>query len=112
MTLHELKIASAYYDAVLRDYKTFEVRRDDRDFKVGDTLILIEVEDVAHLVDGVPTIVAEPTGRKRISAEVQYILRHEDFPVGICKGYCILGLRNVHEMWEDVYVPVREEVEQ
>ena len=40
MAEHELKIAPAYYDAIKRGDKTFEVRRDDRGFQKGDVLKL------------------------------------------------------------------------
>jgi hypothetical protein len=37
---HELKTWPAYYDAVARGDKPFEIRRDDRGYRVGDTLHL------------------------------------------------------------------------
>ena len=40
MTLHELKLESTYYDAVVMGYKTFEIRRYNKDYKVGDVLKL------------------------------------------------------------------------
>jgi hypothetical protein len=42
MTLHELKIHPAYFEAVLLEEKTFEVREDDRGFETGDELRLRE----------------------------------------------------------------------
>jgi len=38
MTEHVLKLNQRYFDAVKNGIKTFEVRKDDRDFKLGDTL--------------------------------------------------------------------------
>lgn len=83
--IHNLKISSQYYDAVERGYKPFEIRKDDRGYRVGDVLIMKEVT-------------AAPS-REPIEAEIQYILRYEDFPDGLKEGYCILGLRNVHKIW-------------
>jgi len=37
---HDLKIAPTYYDAVLAGKKKFEIRNNDRDFKVGDIVNL------------------------------------------------------------------------
>nr|WP_053434841.1 DUF3850 domain-containing protein [Sporosarcina globispora] len=39
---HELKILPEYYNEVYRGVKTFEIRKNDRDFKVGDTLVIKE----------------------------------------------------------------------
>lgn len=37
---HHLKCLSVYYDAVVAGEKTFEIRKDDRGYQKGDTLIL------------------------------------------------------------------------
>lgn len=41
---HDLKCWPKYYEYVASGDKTFEVRRNDRDFRVGDTLLLREYE--------------------------------------------------------------------
>ncbi len=41
--LHELKCDTKYFDAVKNGIKTFEARVDDRNFQVGDTLVLREL---------------------------------------------------------------------
>lgn len=38
--IHELKILPEYFEAVTSGRKQFEIRKNDRDFKVGDQLIL------------------------------------------------------------------------
>lgn len=42
--IHELKIQSEFYDAVVQGYKNFEIRKNDRDFRVGDHVVLREFE--------------------------------------------------------------------
>ena len=39
---HELKIEPAYFRSVLSGDKTFEIRRNDRGFKLGDIILLRE----------------------------------------------------------------------
>lgn len=40
--LHELKVEPPFFDRLLDGTKTFEVRKDDRGFQSGDTLVLKE----------------------------------------------------------------------
>lgn len=50
--IHVLKCWPAYFDAIRRGEKTFEVRRDDRGFQKGDTVILHRTyEDNQHIVE-------------------------------------------------------------
>jgi ASC-1-like (ASCH) protein len=42
MNKHKLKILPEYFDAVCSGKKSFEIRKNDRDFCVGDMLLLCE----------------------------------------------------------------------
>ena len=42
MACHDLKILPQFYEAVISGRKKFELRKNDRDFKVGDTIKLRE----------------------------------------------------------------------
>lgn len=39
MTTHRLKVLIKYADAIMNGTKTFEVRKNDRNFKVGDKIV-------------------------------------------------------------------------
>ena len=45
MSEHILKVIPPYFDALVDGSKTFEVRKNDRAFQCGDTLILWEYDD-------------------------------------------------------------------
>lgn len=59
--IHALKIQPKYFDAVRSEVKTFELRKNDRDFRVGDFLALNEWDDDHY------------TGRTELR-EVRYML--------------------------------------
>ena len=75
--VHEVKLAAMYYDDVKDGKKTFELRKNDRNYKEGDKLHMLEFKDGRH------------TGRT-ISADIVYLL--EEY-TGLTEGYCILGIR-------------------
>ena len=79
MATHELKTWSEYYTNILLGEKTFEVRKNDRDFQKGDILILKEWNNEIN----------EYTG-KSIVRTVGYILHGGQF--GIEDGYCVMQL--------------------
>ena len=74
---HYLKTVNPYFQDVADDKKTFEVRFNDRDFKVGDIL---------HLQEFAPP--ETYTGRE-IRAEIVYML---DDPQYCKEGYAVLGI--------------------
>lgn len=79
MTVHMLKTWPIHFEAVNSWKKNFEVRKNDRDFQVGDQLILQEFAPELGVYTG-----------RSIVANVQYILHGGQF--GIESGYCVLGL--------------------
>ena len=74
---HELKIVASDYEYVISGKKIFELRKNDRGYKQGDSLKMLEFKDGKH------------TGRM-IDADIIYML--EDY-TGLTEGYCILGIR-------------------
>lgn len=73
-TVHELKIEAEYFEAVELGWKTFEIRKNDRGFEVGDILILQEYENGQY------------TGEK-IEKEVTYMTTYNQEP-----GYVVMAI--------------------
>lgn len=82
MKTHDLKTWPSYFEAVRRGEKTFEVRKNDRDFARGDELILSEW-DPASL-----GCVGSFTGRE-LATIITYVLPGGQF--GIEAGHCVIG---------------------
>lgn len=78
LLIHTLKLADKFWDAVKNGPKTFEIRKDDRHFEVGDTILFKHVGGSGHWVMG--------------PYRVTYILRSADFPDGIRDGYVVMGI--------------------
>lgn len=73
---HHLKTETEYYQAVEQGLKKFELRKNDRNFQVGDYLFLQET------VNGIYT------GRQIGRLEIKYILYGGNY--GLDKDYCII----------------------
>lgn len=78
--IHELKIESKYLLAVEEGRKTFDIRKQDRDFKEGDYLHLKGVYNGKY------------TGSECVK-QISYIYSGND-EYGLKKGFAILGLKN------------------
>jgi len=92
---HKLKILPRYFKEVQEGNKTFEIRKNDRGFKVGDALILKEYKSelIMKSEDGEERWGNPHYTGKEISKEVSYIFEGVT-GYGLRKGYCILGLKN------------------
>lgn len=42
---HKLKIKQEYFEPVIQGKKRFEIRKNDRNFKVGDIVVLEEIDE-------------------------------------------------------------------
>lgn len=76
--LHKLKILPKWFEDVIAGRKQFEIRKNDRNFQVGDEMLLQEWEDGHY------------TGRE-ILKTIGYIYCG-DGAFGLSEGYCILGM--------------------
>ena len=77
-SVHEEKTAPSLFEAAMSGKKLFELRKNDRNYRVGDTLVQKEFKE------------NEYTGRELVQ-EITYLL--EDY-TGLEEGYCILGVEN------------------
>lgn len=75
--VHQIRLASNYFEDVAAGIKTFELRKNDRHYRKGDILELMEFTEGRN------------TGRL-IRAEVTYLL--EDY-TGLEDGYCIMAIK-------------------
>lgn len=78
--IHELMILKKDYDLMKKGIKTFSLRENDKNYKVGDIIILKEYIDAIGY-----------TGRKIIK-QISYIL--DGGNSGLNENYCILGFKN------------------
>ncbi|MBF0553671.1 MAG: DUF3850 domain-containing protein [Nitrospirae bacterium] len=92
MTTHELKCWPVFYQAILDKSKLFEIRKNDRDFHVGDLLLLKEYEPVSE----------QYTGRETIKA-ISYILSEHS---GLQYGYVIMALKDKVDVSFELFLEV------
>lgn len=84
--IHELKTDPLVFEAVYLGVKTFEIRRDDREFKIGDTLFLRETQYTgAQMATGKPLIYTHREAYRTVS----HILRGPLY--GLADGWAILS---------------------
>ena len=83
---HDLKILKRYFEPQLDGIKGFEIRKNDRDFRTGDTILLREIDSKGLCLD------YKETGRTLLLG-INYILSStHDAPFeGLEKGFCIMS---------------------
>ncbi len=95
MTIHYLKTVQPYYDSVVRGEKPFEVRKNDRNFQVGDIVCLKEYQ-------------TEPIQGKRWAKKPEYtgreiwkkIVYMTDYRQQV--GFVVFAIRNLNLAEEEV----------
>lgn len=81
---HALKTWPQYFKDIASGEKTFELRKDDRPFQVGDILLLQEWGGTES---------AGYTGKEETRI-ISYILRDAS-ALGLKKDYCIIGFKGI-----------------
>ena len=86
MKTHILKIRRDFLSPVEQNDKTFEIRKNDRNFQAGDRVLFQPVSDKGHIGEA-----------KKVFNDcyvITYVLNHLDFPEGIPEGYCVFAIAN------------------
>ena len=78
--VHELKTWPEFFKSVANGDKTFEIRRDDRDFRVGDLLLLREWDPVTSSYSG-----------RELHRQIKYMTERGN--PWVKEGFVVLGLR-------------------
>ncbi|MEG1863637.1 MAG: ASCH/PUA domain-containing protein [Oscillospiraceae bacterium] len=81
-TTHEVKILPKYFEQVQSGAKTFEYRKDDRGYKVGDIIKLREYQPESDTYTG-----------SSLEAEITYILKGGE--LNIPTGYAIMSINKI-----------------
>jgi len=104
MKTHTLKIKQEYFERIISGQKTFEIRKNDRDYQVGDAVVFTP-EGSRHDFSKGFDIDAEcliEIERIKIMEkhvfEIVYIFHGGEY--GLDNGYCVFGIRNIKE-WRD-----------
>ncbi|MEK8128390.1 ASCH/PUA domain-containing protein [Paenibacillus filicis] len=79
MKEHRLKTWPQYFRAVVDGSKPFEIRENDRDYQVGDKLILLEWDELFELYTGAS-----------IQAEITYLTAFAQRPNHVVMGIKLL----------------------
>jgi hypothetical protein len=106
---HELKTINPFFTDIMKKVKNFEIRKNDRDFKIGDILVLKEFIPCEEC-DGTGILIWDPYGYHEkddcrckttktplgtytgntVLKTISYILDEHD---GLEDGYIIMGLK-------------------
>lgn len=87
MTVHELKTWPQFFDDLLSGRKEFEVRQNDRPFRIDDVLRLREYDPISQTY----------TGREH-KVRIHYLTDLE--PVGV-PGFVAMGIHGLTKWSED-----------
>lgn len=80
MAEHAIKIKEVYFKAVLSGKKTFEIRKNDRNYQVGDIIHFVPVDDECGMI-----IPHDPNAYK-----ITYVFHGGEY--GLEEGYCVFGI--------------------
>jgi len=82
MSNHNIKCITPFFEDVLSGHKTFEIRKDDRNYKTGDHVRLEHYFPLSRLYNG-----------EHIEIIITYLIRGT---VCLKEGYCAFGFVKVN----------------
>lgn len=89
---HELKTHPAMFRAVRDGVKNFEVRKDDRAFQAGDTVVLNFYEPPPN-ASATPAPYDPSDNREPIAKTISFVLRGGQY--GVEAGHVVLALKDM-----------------
>lgn len=92
--IHELKIRPDFFKSVLSGVKPFEIRRNDRNFKVGDLVALNEFSDQSGY-----------TGESALF-EITYVMTNTEY---VKEGFAVLGIKRCYIERESFFTRLLKE---
>jgi hypothetical protein len=84
--IHELKIWPEHFDNVVKGIKTFEIRKNDRNYQVGDQAILKRFDPNTKQYTG-----------ESCRIYIPYILYGHKSDCGLNPDYCILSVKVINK---------------
>lgn len=91
MQEHILKTVAGAWDGIASGEKTFEVRRNDRFFQRGDTVVLRKIDDRGYI----QTPPGERFGTMDLRFRIGWMLQGGQY--GIEPGYCVFSLDPIED---------------
>ena len=93
---HQLKTVDPFFTDVWEGRKNFEIRKNDRDFKVGDILWLEEYR--------APTFGLQGKYYNRvIVVRVDYIITHQELGAALKNGYVCMSINILEKVTVDSF---------
>ena len=91
MKLHELKILHKYLVDISIGKKTFELRKNDRDYQEGDLIRFINIKEEN---DTSKKCLIDPYIDEKTLYRITYVLKDVE-KYGLDKDYCILAIKKL-----------------
>jgi hypothetical protein len=93
MTTHKVKSWPHLFEAIRSGEKKHELRKHDRDYRVGDTMVLQEFDPAVGSYSG-----------REVEAVITYITSAKEpcalSDAGLVQGFCILSIRSPQPIQE------------